>query len=287
MRHMKRVPWQLKIAAKIVLARLPLPYHFWEKIGLFKQGGMDRPDYALRAFRRHFDAADFGRKKAGNFVGLELGPGDSLCSALIVRTLGGSRTYLVDAEPCASSDVAVYRRMESHLRQLGLNPPNLDHCKNMADVSEACSAVYMTEGLTSLRTIPSASVDLVWSHAVLPYVRRQEFLPFLQELRRVQRPDGVGSHRIPIRDVIGGNLNDLRFSERVWESEFMASSRFYTNRLRYLELLRLFRQAGFEPEVTDVLRWESLPTPRQKMAKEFAELSEEDLLVSDFDVLLR
>jgi len=287
MRHMTRVPWQLKIAAKIVLARLPLSYHFWEKTGLFKQGGMDRPDYALTMFRWRFDPADFSRKKTGNFVGLELGPGDSLCSALIVRALGGSRTFLVDAEPCASADLAVYRRMESHLRQLGLNPPNLDHCKNMEDLAEACSAVYLTEGLISLRTIPSASVDFVWSNAVLPYVRRKDFLPFLQELRRVQRPDGVGSHRIPIKDVIGGNLNDLRFSERVWESTFMAKSRFYTNRLRYLELLGLFRQAGFAPEVVGTVRWETLPTPRQKMAKEFAQLSEEDLRVSDFDVLLR
>src|SRR5713226_6380008 len=266
MRHMQSVPWQLKIAAKIVLARLPLPYHFWEKIGLFKQGGMDRPDYALRIFRYHFDRACFARK-ADNFVALEFGPGDSLCSALIARTLGASRTFLVDVESCASTNLAVYRRMESHLRQLGLNPPNLDHCRSMDDVAEACSAEYLTEGLVSLRKIPSASVDFVWSHAVLPYVRRNEFLAMLQELRRVQRPDGVGSHRIPIKDIIGGNLNDLRFSKRIWESSFMANSRFYTNRLRYSEILQLFRQTGFETEVVRKIHWKTLPTPRQKMAK--------------------
>jgi SAM-dependent methyltransferase len=285
MRHMQSVPWPLKIAAKIVLARLPLPYHFWEKIGLFKQGGMERPEYALRIFRQHFDAACLARK-AGNFVALEFGPGDSLCSALIARTFGASRTFLVDIESCASTNLAVYRRMESHLRQLGLHPPNLDHCRSMNDVSEACSAKYLTDGLTSLRNIPSASVDFVWSHAVLPYVRRNEFLPFLQELRRIQRPDGVGSHCIPIKDIIGGKLNDLRFSQRIWESSFMANSRFYTNRLRYLELLRLFRQAGFEPEVVREIRWKTLPTPRRNMANQFALLSDEDLQVSEFDVLL-
>jgi SAM-dependent methyltransferase len=285
MRHMHSVPWQLKIAGKIVLARLPLPYHLWEKIGLFKQGRMERPDYALRIFRRHFDAASFTRK-ADNFAGLELGPGDSLCSALIARTFGASRTFLVDVESCASTNLAVYRRMEASLRQLGLHPPNLDHCKDMGNVAEACAGEYLTEGLASLRRIPSASVDFVWSHAVLPYVRRNEFLPTLQELRRIQRPDGVGSHCIPIRDIIGGNLNDLRFSTRIWESSFMANSRFYTNRLRYLELLQLFRRAGFEPEVIRTVCWQTLPTPRREMAKEFALLSEEDLRVSEFDVLL-
>jgi hypothetical protein len=285
MRHMQSVPWQLKIAAKIVLARLPLSYHSWEKIGLFKQGAMERPEYALRIFRRHFDAAGLAGK-ADEFVGLELGPGDSLCSALIAKTFGGSRTFLVDVESCASTDLRVYRRMEAHLRQLGMYPPNLDHCRTMDEVAEACGAEYMTEGLDSLRKIPSASVDFVWSNAVLPYVRRNQFVLTLQELRRVQRQSGVASHTIPIKDIIGGKLNDLRFGAGIWESPLMANSRFYTNRLRYLELLRLFREAGFEPEVVREICWKTLPIPRRKMAKEFAQLSEEDLQVSEFDVLL-
>jgi SAM-dependent methyltransferase len=247
---------------------------------------MDRPDYALRTFRQRFDPATFLRKHNG-FVALELGPGDSLCSALIARTFGASRTYLVDAEPCASIRVEVYQRVEAYLRELGLYPPSLEHCKHRDDVAKACSAEYLTEGLISLRKIPSASVDFVWSNAVLPYVRRAEFVPTMREMRRIQRPDGVGSHRIPIKDVIGGNLNDLRFSRRVWESSLMANSRFYTNRLRYFELLQIFREAGFESEVIRTVRWKTLPTPRRKMIKEFAALSEEDLLVCDFDVLLR
>ena len=285
MRHMQRLPWQLKIPAKIVLARLPVPYSWWEKIGLFKQGRMERPDYAVKIFRKHFDAARLG-ERPGAFVALELGPGDSLCSGLIARTLGASRTFVVDAEPCASSDLSVYRRMESYLRESGLNPPNLDHCRSVGEVAEACSTEYLTEGLTSLRTISSASVDFVWSHAVLPYVRRKDFPAFLRELRRIQRPGGVGSHCIPIKDVLSGSLNDLRFSEALWESALMAESRFYTNRYRYSELLELFHRVGFEAEVVREVRWETLPTPRRKMAKEFAALSEEDLLVSEFDVLL-
>jgi SAM-dependent methyltransferase len=283
---MQHVPWQVKIAAKIVLARLPLSYHFWEKIGLFKHGGMERPEYALRVFRRHFDAAGLAGKADG-FVGLELGPGDSLCSALIAKTFGGSKTYLVDVEHCATLDLKVYRRMEAYLRQLGMQPPNLDHYKTMDDVAKACGAEYMTRGLDSLRKIPTASVDFVWSHAVMPHVRRNQFVPTLQELRRIQRPGGVASHTIPIKDIIGGKLNDLRFGARMWESPLMANSRFYTNRLRYQELLRLFREAGFEPEVIRKVEWDTLPTPRRKLAKEFAALPEEDLKVSDFDVLLR
>ncbi len=94
-------------------------------------------------------------------------------------------------------------------------------------------------------------------------------------------------HRpVELAAIIGGKLNDLRFGVGIWESPIMANSRFYTNRLRYLELLRLFREAGFESEVIRKAEWEILPTPRRKIAKEFAVLPEEDLRVSEFDVLL-
>ena len=71
-------------------------------------------------------------------------------------------------------DLAVYRRMETHLRQLGMYPPNFDPCKTMDDVAKACGAEYLTEGLDSLRKIPTGSVDFVWSNAVLSYVRRSQ-----------------------------------------------------------------------------------------------------------------
>jgi SAM-dependent methyltransferase len=282
----RRIPWQLKIGAKVVLSRLPFDYRIWKRIGAFELGGMERPEYALRVFRRHFDAVNFSRKHS-EFVALELGPGDSLFSALMARAFGASKTYFVDVGRFASSDLTPYRKMESYLRQSGLQPPDLSGCSNFHELKAACSAEYLTEGLASLRKIPSASVDFIWSHAVLQHVRRDEFVPTLTELRRIQRPDGVGSHCISISDILGGKLNDLRFSDRIWESSFMAKSGFYTNRIRYAELLKLFRQAGFEPEVRSVQRWTVLPTPRQKMAREFATLPEEELRVSGFDVSLR
>jgi hypothetical protein len=282
----QRIPWPLKMTAKLLLARIPLSYRLWKRAGVFNLGGMERPEYALRVFRRHFDAANVARK-GGNFVGLELGPGDSLFSALIARSFGASKTYLVDAGPFMCPDVTLYRTMEFHLRKLGLQPPNLANCSTLDDVMLACSAEYLTEGLGSLRKLPSRSVDFVWSHAVLQHVRRGEFLPTLLELRRIQRSEGVGSHCVSISDILGGKLNDLRFSRRIWESSLMANSGFYTNRIRYGELVRLFRLAGFDPELRRVVRWLKLPTPRRKMAREFATLPEEDLLVSGFDVLLR
>src|SRR5258708_20136338 len=115
----------------------------------------------------------------------------------------------------------------------------------MDGVGEVCGAVSLIDGLGSLRKIPSASVDFLWSNAVLPYVRRNQFVLTLQELRRIQRHGGVASHAIPIKDIIGGKLNELRFGAGLWGSPLIAKSPFFTHHLRYLELLRLPRAAGF------------------------------------------
>ncbi len=89
-----------------------------------------------------------------------------------------------------------------------------------------------------------------------------------------------------MRDLLGGAANDLRFSGRAWESALLAESGFYTNRIRYSEMLGLFRKAGFEVEVIHVGRWEKLPIPREKLAPEFSRLSDEDLVTYEWDVLL-
>src|ERR1700685_4708840 len=76
------VPWQLKIAAKVVLSHVPLSHRLLNKVGVFNLGGMLRAEYAVGVFRRAFQNAEFARKNQP-FVALGLGPGDSLFSAVI------------------------------------------------------------------------------------------------------------------------------------------------------------------------------------------------------------
>ena len=46
--------WFIKIALKIFISRLPIPYSFWKITGLFKHGGMDSYEYAIKIFDLHF-----------------------------------------------------------------------------------------------------------------------------------------------------------------------------------------------------------------------------------------
>ena len=73
----------------------------------------------------------------------------------------------------------------------------------------------------------------------------------------------------------------------MWESALFSKSGFYTNRIRFREMNGIFKQAGFKCTLLRVTRWEQLPTPRVKMDPAFRQLSDDDLLVRSFDILLK
>ncbi len=67
----------------------------------------------------------------------------------------------------------------------------------------------------------------------------------------------------------------------------MAKSGFYTNRIRYSQMLNIFKKTGFKVETTIIETWEKLPISRSKLSHDFRDLANEDLCVSVFNVLLK
>jgi SAM-dependent methyltransferase len=281
------IPWQVKIAAKIVLSRLPVSYHTWSKLRLFRHGCMDESQYAYEIFEKHIAHARASAAASGGLALLELGPGDSLASALLGKAFGYSKVYLVDAGKFAALDLTPYRQMAVRLREHGRPVAGIEDCQTVQDVLAACNAEYLSGGVESLRTIASESVDFVFSNAVLEHIRLREFAPLCRELRRIQRPQGVGSHTIDFKDHLQESLNNLRFSERFWESKFISSSGFYTNRIRPAQMLQMLREAGFAVEVLAERQWPAVPVERRRLASPYRELPEQELRVSGLDVLVR
>ena len=283
---MVKLPWQVKVAAKMVLNRLPIPYSFWKGLGLFDSGQMDKPEYALKVFRHHYDLADFERKHSG-FVMLELGPGDSLSSGVIAYCMGASQSYLVDANPYAKLEFGVYKNLLEYLSQQGLPTQSLADVSDVETLQKRCNLSYLTGGLQSLKTIPDASVDFIWSQAMMAMVHKSEVEPIFREFRRILRPGGAASHRIDLADHINFSLNNLRFSEAQWNSRLMSGSGFYTNRLRYRDYLELFQRTGFEAKVVGLERWDTLPVPRSQIHPDFHHHPDDELRIHQMDVVLR
>lgn len=280
------LPWWFKISAKIALSRLPVPYSVWRRLNLFKHGDMYDPNHALSVFQAHFGRAAGERALLPGFRCLELGPGDSLFSGIVAKAHGASVTYLIDNGDFAIRDAQPYLRFADELGRFGLTLPDLANCRTREEVMDRCGVVYLTEGMRSLARIQTGSIDLFWSNVVLEHVPSAEFPVLIRELRRVVSDGGVGSHSIDLKDHLDGGLNNLRFSDQTWESALMSKSGFYTNRIRFGEMIDIFKQSGFFVRVIDVYRWDELPLDREKMAPRFARLPVEDLRISAFEALL-
>jgi SAM-dependent methyltransferase len=278
--------WAMKIITKLIVARLPVPYRMWKSIGFFRHGRMDRVEYSLKIFKLHADRA-YPHGIPSNATVLELGPGDSVASAVIARLYGVSRSYLVDVGPFASKDVGFYKMLAARLKVEAVQSPDLSKASSLVDVLSICNSEYLTQGLSSLKLIPSNSVDFVWSHSVFEHVRKHQVIDVLQELRRILKPNGFASHNIDFQDHLEAALNNLRFSSKVWESTFFANSGFYTNRIPAVAMHEMFRTVGFKIEREEFGKWPKLPTPRRAIHAEFDGYSDEELMNRTSHVLLR
>jgi SAM-dependent methyltransferase len=270
-------PWWLKIIFKLVFSKLGLPYDLWRKIGIFRHGSMLDPEYAISVFERHYQpCVEYLPDK---FSVLELGPGDSLATALIAANRGASKIILVDHGKFASLEINDYLLFYNHL---GLRAD-----KSIEDLLNKTNAEYHVEGLESLKNIPTNSVDFIFSQAVLEHIYLDEFEGTIRELFRIQKPGGVSSHRIDFKDHLKNSLNSLRFSRHLWEAEWFANSGFYTNRLRESQVTDQFVNAGYEIIQKETANWDDFPIPRGKLHLEFEHLSEKDLLTTSLDLITR
>lgn len=274
----ERIPWWGKVVAKLVLARLPVPYERWRRLRLFQHGFMLDAGYAERVFDGHFRPV--ASEVPAGFTVAELGPGDSLATALLAWRAGASRVWLVDAGRFAGLEVAQYRPL------LERCAPELCDVSSVDELLARCHATYLTAGLASLREMPSASVDLWFSQAVLEHVVLDEFEETARQMFRTQVPGGRASHRIDLQDHLQHSLHSLRFSPRLWESRAFRTSGFYTNRLRPTQILTAFERAGYRVVECRTDRWPEVPVPRTAMHERFARLPDEELLVKGLDLEL-
>lgn len=280
------LPWWAKLSAKLVLSRLPLPYGFWRRLGLFRHGDMDNPTRAIAAFRGSFEKATAFGRLPPSFNSLELGPGDSILSGIVAKAYGAARVYLIDTGAYAETDINSCMCLVEQLRAQGYSPPDISDCRSMSEVLRRCDIHYLSRGIDSFADIPNESIDFFWSQAVLEHVRREDFPKLLAQLRRVVRPHAVGVHGVDFKDHLGGSLNNLRFSERVWESAVFRNSGFYTNRIRYTAMVQLFREAGFSVTTSRHQAWSTLPLQRARMAPPFHAMTEEELCIAEAELLV-
>ena len=278
--------WIIKIIAKILFSRLPIPYRFWKTIGMFRHGRMDSSEYPVKIFNLHVNHA-YPNGLPNNSVILELGPGDSIASALLGYAKNVKLTYLIDVGDFARKDIKFYQKLANEIKQKGFSTPDLSSATDIEDILYACNAKYLTDGLTSLKKIPSHSVDFIWSHSVLEHVRIHEVDELLIEFLRILKPGSMSSHNIDYQDHLDSSLNNLRFSEKLWESSLFANSGFYTNRVPAIVFHQKFHQAGFNIIHQAFGKWPKLPLSRKSLSHDFQNYTDEELINRTSSILLK
>jgi predicted SAM-dependent methyltransferase len=272
-----KVPWRVKMALKILFAKIPLSYALWTSLGIFRHGDTSRNLTNLHnSFEHSYNIYKDVVGKAPETV-LELGPGDSIGHALSAKAKGMRESWLVDVGDFATTDEEHYRRYH---QQLGLDSEPVSFSRE--DVLAYTNAHYMTGGLWDLKLVPTNSVDLSFSTAVLEHVRRAEFQDHMNELFRVHKAGSFSCHWVDLHDHLGGALNSMQFSPELWETKHVQQAGFYTNRLTMDEMLDCAITAGFTVEVKKVIQWKTLPTPTSAMHESFARKSATELNVCTF-----
>lgn len=278
-------PWRIKYFVKKNTSGNIFLQNSMKKLGIFKLGNGECPEYAFALFYNHYQRVRKIMSKE-NFVGLEIGPGGYFSSSVVSHFYGCQKTLMVDVEKVDPKAMKAYPKLMEFLEGKGLNVGELKFLKDMNKILKTVNGEYLEKGIHSLFEIPSASVDFIWSNACLEHIYLEEFRDFIGETRRILRKDGVCSHTIDLRDHLGQSLNNLRFSPEKWETDEIRMSGFYTNRIRFKEMLRIFEKAGFKVDLMRVNRWEKLPIKIQRINPEFLRDKEEELNVSGFEVIL-
>lgn len=282
----KLIPWYLKIIIKIIIARLPFNIHiFWRNLGMFRHGNMDDTSYVVSNFMNLFNYASVNTKNCNGLNFLEVGAGDSIGSGVVASNFGMS-SFIIDVDSFATKDTEFYKKIISELDNSNLNTLKKDF-NSYEEMCEKLDITYLTQGTSSFKNINDNSIDIIISQACLEHVRKKEFEFFMDENYRVCKKGALSIHSIDFKDHLEYSLNNLRFSEKTWESEFMSSSGFYTNRLRYCDMKELFLKSGFEIIKEDLSSWEELPMKKTKFNLDFINYDESDLLVKEAMVVLK
>ena len=280
------LPWQFKLIFKIILSRIPFKNILQKKFGIFKHGEMDNVNYLLRVFDGHLTRAGLSYEKLKNKRILEIGPGNSIGTALVSASCF-AESYLIDNGNFACKSIGFYKELKDELLKRGLRPPDITEIKDISSLLEKCNSKYFVYGLNSFKEIPNNSIDFIFSQAVLEHINLFDFKELLYQTKRVLNKKGICSHRVDLGDHLGGQLNNLRFSEKLWESNLFKNSGFYTNRLRCCEIINICNELGFKIIGIKKRRWSKSVINLSKLNYKFQKYRENELLISGFDILLK
>ena len=263
------------------------------------------PDYVAQVCRHHIEAVrQYGSLAPGGQEIVEIGPGGNLGSALLLIASGARRVTCVDNYRHVDFQPRMHQFHQQLVEDILAGRHELlagsdarwDLARARAALDEAVTfsagrVQFNPDRIRYLapcdaRALPleDASVDLLFSHAVLEHVKQPADV--CREMGRVLKPGGYTSHVIDLRDHFDpAGLEMLRHPDWLWH--LMAShSHGFVNRCRAVHFQQFFATAGIE--LKQFQPTETLADPRRipaVVSRPFAGLSAEQLQVVGLSVV--
>jgi SAM-dependent methyltransferase len=304
--------WQRKAQIQKAIAALPLSneiyYAMQRYAGSLRKGRANPLDWyqAGRQMAEWIRAA--GREVEGMSF-LEVGTGRNVNLPTALWLCGAARVVTVDLNPYLSSALVFesndYARQHEaevveafgaeaerplfreRLAQLFNFRGSLDGLLKLMNVE------YLPRADAASLPLDAHTLDAHVSYAVFEHIPADVLARILAEARRVLKPDGVFLHIVDPSDHFSHDdesitaINFLQFSESDWRK--LAGNQFmYHNRLRAVEYLRLFEEAGAHLlRRTETLDEPSLNALRNgfPLHSQFRHIRPEELAVRSLNVL--
>jgi SAM-dependent methyltransferase len=185
--------------------------------------GKDDAGYVRSVFEKHSELVLSRRDLSGDV--LEIGPGGNVGVALLFLAAGADAATCIDEFPWVTTNLPVYSDLAS-------DPESL-----LSRLEHRVEQIERT-------TLPSASFDIIYSHACLEHVTDPRLT--VSQIARLLAPGGVTSHQIDLRDHrdFAQPLAFLRYPTWTWRAA--QSRRGWTNRWRRSDWEAAFRREGLE-----------------------------------------
>jgi Methyltransferase domain. len=296
--------WLIKSAIHHVLYRLPQRQK-WNR--LFQKYvtrsvvlSREKFESKVKECHRHWTAFREVKQGSPEFTAFELGTGWFPIIPVGLYLCGARKIWTVDIDPMLRTE-AMRQMLEyfrdystsGRLREMlpGLKSERVENAIRLLDFvsSETPEQLLRRIQIKCLALdaqstpVPSDTIELYLSSAVLEYIPRPVLQGLFKEARRILVNNGIMSHRLNLIDQFAyfdrsiGAYNFLRYTEKQWR--LRNSPMIWQNRMRISDFRSLFTETGFE-----ILREESDEGKAAELdaitlAPEFRGYRREDLLV--------
>jgi SAM-dependent methyltransferase len=292
--------WKVKVGVQCLLALCPRG----EQINYFLQVLNDRhkPENINRKLRSYIEkiALINNYDPIEGCLVVEIGTGWKPIATLLFYLMGAKTIYTYDHVRHVRFELVkvimdeMERDIEYIQKKTNVTKSVLEnrlkrirHCTTADEILESAGIVYKAPADAQKTGLDSHSIDIIFSTSVLEHVPENVIHGFMEESRRIIKPDGIVYHFIGCRDHYASHdrrisfVNYYKYPEWLWRI-FCKNRIRYQNRLCAFQYMDIFKSYGAKLiHVRNIVVPESLEVLKNlKVNKRFAHMSHEQLAVA-------